>query len=155
MLFIGSSLRWVSVRKNRSAPAVVICLQTSPAYVPSTLKMNVALKSELDVSFPPSFQPIYTDKRDQWYAENTCDTHQDKTENTCVKALKHTQHIQWVKHEIPWWAGESGKFLAGMCCWSPCWLYQISRYMTLRHFKLKKNCTGFMDGHLMGTFIFS
>ena len=118
----------------------------SETFVPATSKLNVALKSELDVRLTPDFMGAYSRARNQFYSVNRRDMHQDTHESFSVPSLVKAQRIQWVEGETPCWATDACMYMSALLLMGPCWLYKMQAFMGMQAYTFHKSCGGWMAG---------
>ena len=115
----------------------------SETFVPATAKHNVALYSKVDIKLTPDFAGTYARAREQFYAANCRDTHQEKAESKSLPGLVESQQIQWIEGERPWFADEGCKNMSALCFCGPCWLAKMQSYMGLHNYTFQKSCNSF------------
>ena len=140
--------RTETVRVNTHYAATdgtLLSSDVSPVFVPNMRKRNCALGSYLSVEFDPAFKGPYERQKQMWYAANTTDTHQDKSEGFSLPGMRGSVRCEWADdgEEDPCWANGFCMVASVLTCTSLCWFLKMRNFMCADNFRFIKSAKGF------------
>ena len=124
---------------------MLAAVDATPTFQPNLRKANVALSCELDAVVDGALRAEYDQRKHMFYATNTTDCYQDKTDTLDLPPMQKVAHVTWVDAGTPWYAGACARNLAAATCTGVCWLAAMDGYMGMQKVEFKKTCTGFLS----------
>ena len=149
----GKNKRTKRVRVNTrrgSTSGTLMSTDQSPTFVPNMRRRNLALASELQTTFTPSFRSVYDRQRDMYWSVNKTDKHQDTHETLEIKPMIAAARCEWADDDLP------DPCYANLCCmclstitWTAsCWLYKMRQFQCSDTYTFNKLASGFV--HKLG-----
>jgi len=133
-----------------STTGTLRCTDQSALFVPNMRKRNCALGSELQVGFSGDaatgeFGAHYNRQKQLFYAANTRDTHQDRSECFELPPMKARVRCEWADDgkSDPWWMNGCAMVGSTLTCTAVCWFLGARNFMCSEQFRFNKLAFGF------------